>query len=542
MTPQSHTFRTARYSAHATLSLVLLAGCAGAGDKDIRHGSPGPVPEQGERIVLHKETEPPNGPALVILQPASSEAEPQSGHDQPLIQGGVEAEPHLPAASPASQLVQTQLNEIQTLYRRLHIELDDAGRSKLIIELFGDARHEIRLLGFELADRDLSSNTVLAPEVGEAVKSMLKDDKAEIRARAARLISRLVPPDAMIVLTEALGRETDPQAAEPMLIGIARWPNRDATGQVMRWFLREGTAINAACNAVWAMEQNGHWDDETDHTKIIERLRQIEPTRLRESGMKLMARLGQPRDLRMLIDLMLSGDPERRQWAANALVETPHAVESLTQLAEENAAFFHAAAEALVRHRATPEGMRRLVSLPGEDADHRDRAIEQMGAKIEPERLAEAARLAQLNREQSISLLNRLLSIDTPISPRIAKGILLLAELELDAARPNRSLEAVITLDDVHIDPIDRTNAETIKATSLVLLGRLAEAYELDPSFHFWEAAINRSGDTELCRRTARFLLDQPGSGFSEEQRAALRAIRGPADAEETPDNESDDE
>ncbi len=422
-------------------------------------------------------------------------------------------------------LCERQLGEILNLYRRLHIELDDTGRSGLIIELFHDSRDPVRQLGFELADRDLSSNTVLAPEVGDAVKNMLGDPDAGIRSKAARLLARLVPPDAMIVLTAALGKETDPVAAEPMLMGIARWPNADAREAVMRWYLREDAPLPAACAAVWSFEQAGLIDELHDRQRIIDRLRVVGPEMLRESGMKLMARFGDASDLRVLVGLMLGGNPNTQQWAANALVETPRAVEMLVQASEENPALFGAAADALIRHRATPEGLRRLARLRAPDERAKHDALVRMGEAIDTERLTEAVRLADLPAELSITLLGRLAGSADPITTRSAKGVVMLAELELEAMRPNRALEAVIALDKAgaEVEAADRARAQEIKATSLIMLGRLPEAYEISRSFPLWEAAIAKGVDPELRRRAVEFVLDQEEETLSDEQKADLR-------------------
>lgn len=532
-------FQPARSSALAALLLTLAAGSACSrqthtGTQTPSTGQQGHIDQAG-------------APGVVILAPEAQPgshavSSPETGTD------GVEDQTKQPdqvAAPPEvgdsiasgtndverelDQRAQRQLAEILELYRRLHIELDDAGRSKLIVELFHDPRLPVRLLGFELADRDLSGSTVLSPEVGIAVKEMLGDPSARIRSKGARLLARLVPPDAMIVLTEALGKETDPVAADPMLMGIARWPNADAAGSVMRWFLRDDAPLPAACTAMWAFEQAGLIDDQADRRAILDRLRAVDPASLREAGMKLLARFGEAADLRVLTGLMLNGTPNTQLWAANALVETPRGVEVLVQVAEENTALFGAAADALIRHRSTPEGLRRLAQLPAPDAQTRREAIVRMGGAIEPERLTEAVRLADLEPDLAITLLSGLLKGTAPISSRTAKGVVLLAELELGASRPNRALEATLAIDGVEIDPLDRGKANAIKATALILLGRFDEAYEISASFPLWRDAVGKIADQELRIRAAQFVLDHAGKALTEEQVGAIQLYLKPA-------------
>ncbi len=461
------------------------------------------------------------GKKLYLSSAFTQEATEQAADDTP------NAQIHEAQILQTRAQIQAQLDEILTLYRRLHIELDDAGRSALIVDLFDDPRLEIRRLGFELTDRDLSSNTVLAPEVSESAKGMLRDQSPEIRAKAARLIMRLIPPDAMMVLTESLAHETDPDAAEPMLMGIARWPSPEAVEPVLVWFLRDDSPFAAASSAAWSIEQSGYWDPEAHHPVLLDRLRHEDPKALREAGMKLIARLGDASDLGMLMSLLLADDEHQQQWAANALVETPRSVELLVQAAEENDRLFKAASDSLIRHRATPEGLRRLVSLPYPDEQTRQDAIVRMGAALENDRLAEAVRLAGLDADQTVLLLNRLLNGEIELTARVAKGIILLAQTQLDALRPNRAFEASLALDEVALDPADRSRVVSIKVISLVLLGKLDEAVEVSSDWSLWLEAIRRTPDAELRKRIGRFMLESFGDELSGEQVEQIRSACG---------------
>ena len=142
-------------------------------------------------------------PATPQIAGYSEEVESQEAVQAPL--GGEDTESRL---REANGRIQTQIDEILALYRRLHIELDDSGRSALIVNLFDDPRLELRRLGFELTDRDLSSNTVLTSEVSEAAKVMLDPiilhetcrmipldtkDPVQLRRRMASAYSRCFP-------------------------------------------------------------------------------------------------------------------------------------------------------------------------------------------------------------------------------------------------------------------------------------------------------------------------------------------------------------
>jgi len=433
------------------------------------------------------------------------------------------------------------VSEMLSLYRRLHIELDDAGRSALIVELLGDPRIEFQNLGFELVDRDLSSSTVLDPLVGERAKKMLDDPNAQIRSKAARLITRLVPPDAMLVLTASLANEKDPIAAEPMLLGVARWPSPEAVGPVLQWFLRSDSPFEAACSAAWALELNGLWNPDLQHPILLDRLRKTDPTTLHEAGMKLISRFGDASDLHVLITLLLSENPDQQKWAANALVETPRAVEVLVQAAEENKLLFIPASDSLIRHRATPDGLRRLVSLPYPDVQTRTAKIEQMGLALDVDRLAAAVQLADLDATLSTLLLNRLLSSEIQITPQVANGVIRLAEIELEEQRPNRALEAAIALDEVSLDPIQLANISQTKTQSLILLGRMDDALLVNQDPLLWLLAIDRTQDPELRDKIAAFVLDKLTDALSDEQRSHLDEMIKPDDPPDQPATTQED-
>jgi hypothetical protein len=432
----------------------------------------------------------------------------------------------------ADQINQELITEVLSLYRRLHIELDSVGRSQLIVDLFQDERVVVQLLGFELADRDLSSSTVLEPQVSEYANEMISDPDPIIRSRSARLITRLVPPDAMIILTASLNAETDPIAAEPMLMGIARWPNPDAIDASISWFMRKDSPLEAASSAIWSLDQADYLDTTKYQEQLLDRLRLVDSGDLQQTSMKLIAKFGDASDLRNLVLLLLAPNPNQQQWAANSLVETPRAVEVLVQAAEENEQLFQAASDALIRHRGTPEGLRRLASLPYPDEDTRTQAIQRIGDQLKLEQLSEAVELADLDPTLSAMLLNRLLTGDVQATPRISKGIIRLAEIELHGLRPNRALQAILTVDPTTVDDSDQSKILTIQARSYILLGRMdkAAAIQIDPVF--WIDTIEMSSDIELRKKIARYLLEGMPEGLSDNQVEQIRSLSQLEDVE----------
>lgn len=417
------------------------------------------------------------------------------------------------------------LDEIKALYRRLHIELDTPGRSSLIVELFRDPRADLKMLGFELADRDLSASKVLGEGVDLAVREMLHDSNPQIRAKSARLITRIAPPDGMIIITQSLVQEQSPIAADPMLMGVARWPNNDAVRSVRAWLIREDAPLTALFSAAWALEQESLWDAQSDEPVLLAKLRGANPTQLREDGMKLLAKLGTSEDLQELVRLMLSEDASVVRWSASALVETARAVEVLTQSAVENEVLYQPAAEAIIKHRPTPEGMRRLAELPQSDPLLRRQTLERMGQALGRDQLGEGVRLSRLEPEIAILVLSRLLTNDQAHTPRTAKGVLLLGELQLDAGRPNRVAEAMIAIGGTQLDPADLLRRDSLRVQSLLLLGRIEEAATISLDFSTWNKAIERSVDPQQKSKLAAELLSRASSLLTPEQLAHLGSL-----------------
>tara|TARA_R100000687_G_scaffold64493_1_gene52900 strand:- start:252 stop:857 length:606 start_codon:yes stop_codon:yes gene_type:complete len=199
----------------------------------------------------------------------------------------------------------------------------------------------------------------------------------------------------------------------------------------------------------------------------------------------------------------------------------------------ENEILYQAAGESLIKHRATPEGMRRLAELPQSDPALRRQMIERMGQAIDRERLGEAVRLAQLDPTLSISILSRLIANEDAITPRSAKGVLQLAELQLDAGRPNRVNEALLALEGATLEPTDQARRDTLRVQSLILLNRFDEAIAISREWSQWNNAIERAIDDAQRDRIAQYLLNRDDLELSPEQTNRLELLLSTETADE---------
>ncbi len=447
------------------------------------------IPDQSTKNTVVAPLPAANPPEIAPKTTPNTPPQTQNPDPKPVPQ--TDKQPELaPSAAPA-------LDEVVRLYRRLHAELDADQRSGLITELLSDPRKPILDLGFELAHRNLSARTVLSPQVGDATAQLLTSPDPSIRGQAAGLLTRLVTPDAMLVLTESLNRETDPAAAESMLLGVARWPNTDAIDAVVRWSTRPNAPFDAVMTTAWAFEQAG-LITAPDHRKhLLDALRTHDDADLSAAGMKLLSKLGDASDLKRLAALLGSDDDALRNRVANALVETPRATELLVQAAELDARLYTPASESLIRHRPTPAGLQRLAALQAPSESERQSTIDRMGDAMDIETLAEGVMLADLDDTTAARLLERLLSIQDDRSLRMAKGIVMLMEIELRRGRPNQALDIADSLIETVLDPITKAKFTTIHQQAAINAGALDHPALADTNADFWFKALDQAQDPE---------------------------------------------
>ncbi len=433
-------------------------------------------------------------------------------------------------------------DEVVALYRRLHVELDAAGRTTLLAELIRDDRASLRDLGFELAGRDLSARTQLGPEVAAAATARLSHPDAATRARAATLVTRLVPPDAMINLTRALQTETVPAAAEPMLLGIARWPNEAAIVPTADWLEREDAPFGAVATALWSLAQADLLGDPALRDRVLAALRGRDTARGGEPALKLLVRLGDASDLARVAALLDSEEDPLRNAAAGALAESPAGAARLIEAAGSEPRLFTPAARAISGHMPTADGLRQLAGLPAIDPAVRDAAIVDLASRLRADDLAKAATQAGLPDQLRERVLARLAEPDRDRTPGVLDGLLLLAETRLSLGRPADALTLLRSIDpSVLGESQSRTRARlvlnaTIAAGDVEGAGSLANL-TLDD----WVGAWRRLPETSDLRRPVADAIAKKFAGaVTPELRAELGL--GPARPAPEPGDDSSSE
>lgn len=428
------------------------------------------------------------------------------------------------------QQAQNLRDEVVALHRRLHVELDAAGRSSLITELIRDERPWLRSLGFELAGRDLSARTALGPEVARAAAERLGHPDATTRAKAANLVSRLVPPDAMLLLTDALKAEDDPRAAEPMLLGVARWPNDQAVAPTLRWLSREDAPIDAATMALWTLVNSGHVTDPTSRERALAAIRALGPDRIGEAGMRVLVRLGTDEDLDRVIEIVSDPDAPGRNAAAEALCESPAGTERLIAIASGDPRLFLPASRGITRHLRTPEGLRLLAGLPALSIEDRERAVLAAAEFITPPELGKAAQSAELGDSLTIRVLTRLTEPGLVISPEVAQGLVILARARLRLGEPDLARDAMVLLDGL---TLPATTAEAARRTRLwihLVTGEQALARELPgATVGDWLFVFDQiPAESPAKRSAADLILERFASDLEPADRERVIAFRTP--------------
>lgn len=504
---------------HRTHPIVLVAGCAlllGCSSQNkqgwFQFGNADPEPVQ-EKTGTEESTE-------------NQEASPSEVTQEPPATPELESNQPIAVPPESTRVSAATIDEVVALYRRLHVEMSPDARSALIVELLNDSRLRVCRLGFELASRDLSSGAKLSNDTANAAVELLDDTRPTIRSDAARLITRLALPDAMTLLTDALSDEQDPLVAEALLLGLDRWPNPDAREQILHWYQSETSARSAAANAAWGIADLGLWDLETQASQLRAVYRMLPNEELTQADLKLIAATGTHADLERLV--LLASDPvyPSRMNAAEALVYNPAGVDSLLALASEDPTLSPAAALAIETNRLNPQGIARLAQLEWSDDNQRTQAILNACNLLDIDLLADAVRLARsnnaLNDSLSIRILNRLTAGTQGVSPRVAPGVVMLAELELQNQRPDRALEIISLLPIEKIDPDSVLKSERVQDIANILLTQFDSVNTPNPDP--WFSALSIASDQSIRVQIANE-LNSRNLELSKEQQDSITAI-----------------
>ncbi|TVS04454.1 MAG: hypothetical protein EA423_07585 [Phycisphaerales bacterium] len=422
-------------------------------------------------------------------------------------------------------------------HRQLWLRQPPEGQSAFLASLLGDPLAEIRDLGISLVRQQLASARTLEPVVGEAALNLLKAQRASVRAEAASLVNQLAPEGGGGPVAEALAAETDPSAARALLGAAARWPSEDLLPPVLRWIRHGGRPASAAVETAWAMHRADVLPSGEARAQLLEALRGRPEEELNGAACRLMVAIGDESDHARVVALLRSEQAGLRLSAAEALVDLPGAIEALVDATTEDPDLFDAAARAVRRHRASPEGFTTLLRARSRSAEDRRAALLRVSSGFGMSDLVEASGLEGVEPLLAEAMLAGLVTppgdeAGTNSRAR-ATGLARLARVRIEL----QDFEGAITA--IEAIPGERRESmeglDDLKAIAYLCLGRLDEAREAGGSAAAWLDAMEMIVDRPFAPSALELLASLFGEDLSEpeqERYAALRARISPVNGE----------
>ncbi len=410
---------------------------------------------------------------------------------------------------------------IQTL-RELYSATAQEKRPDLLLRLLRDSSTDSRLLGVELASREVVNATLLSDETLNAAIDLLSDSNAELRAGAARLFSATTSAQHHQSLSKALTLEKVPDVGAAFLSALSSVePSRADIAGAVRW-IADPVAQMSAARVLLAATETGKFDTPSQINAVWKVISDDAGVKLGPAGVRLFGRLAPARDVELLFNLLQSSENSLRIAAAKAIAERGVGVGKLVEAAREDPSLTPIVLEAISFWMPTAEGWSLESTLTG--AVEQDLAL--LAAALPPGEAFTAA-----TNEDSAT--RRLLLLDR------------FKELEpLASALPRRELTAAVllrlqTLLDLGLyeDVLNQSefpdslgdNPRFVAAVNVALLalGRFDEAEKAGSQPEVWFDALGRLTmvDSNLAPALARRFRQVWFSDLSDTDRERLTGI-----------------
>ncbi len=348
--------------------------------------------------------------------------------------------------SAESRQTERQLAEA---WSRIHLLTSADQRSAVLVQLLESPIQALRALGFDLVNREIGESRQLDPSVATAAIALLESPEPLIRARAAQLLNRLAAAEAAGPVLAALARETDPRAADALLLAVSRWASPAAVAPTLKWLRASPATRLRAASTAWALYRAGAITSDEDRRAVLVGVRQVPDESVTTAVCRLLAVFGEPEDIERLRRLLTAESSAIRARAADALALLEGELDTVLAAATDDAAIFEAAAKGLRNYALDARGYDVLRRLPAPSADVRSRVLNEYVALLPT---AEIVRLARLSAEpaEAVGLLQPLLSAgraaDEASRAQLAEGLLLLAQTYVTLNNPNDALRALTVI------------------------------------------------------------------------------------------------
>jgi hypothetical protein len=438
--------------------------------------------------------------------------------------------------------------------RQIHVSTPAAERSELLATLLADSLMEVRLLGIDLALRELASANTLGAEVAAGSLRLLADPDESVRAAAAGLVLQLSPPGASDVAAAALSRETSSKAAIPLLRLAIRASEQVAVEQAIAWLETPargaGTGSSgpspevvracrdAAVDLAWQLARRGIMNAPSDRARVMDSLRQIPAAELSPGGCQLTGLLGAPPphpDLDRIAALMVSPDAAQRLAAAETVVVHAAYLDGLLAAAQADARLVEVAVRGVQLHRQNAAGFVGIERATAGRPELRRSSLVAVAAVLPAPEVLTAIESVVNEPEMKEAVLSTLGRRERVTSERadsvkaraISDGLVRLARVRM---RLNKPAEALAALDVTgELPPAVQPEAAELarlRACAFVRLGRIADAEATGSDAEGWIEGLAAASDKPF----ARDVLDRLDALFigamSEDQFARLQALR----------------
>ncbi|MFG0259163.1 MAG: hypothetical protein ACF8LK_02330 [Phycisphaerales bacterium JB041] len=384
-------------------------------------------------------------------------------------------------------------------WSRIYLLTPPEQRSAVLAQLLSHQAPALRSLGFDLVNREIGEGRQLDPSVGAATIALVEHRQPAVRAQAAHLLNRLAPAEAEGPVLAALARETDPAAADALLLAVTRWASPAAVAPTLKWLKTPPATRLRAASTAWTLYRADAITEPADRQAVLQAVRDIPDDSVSGPVCRLLAAMGEQSDIERLRGLLNSPTPAVRGYAADALATRAEEVDTLLVAATNDAAIFEGTARALRTHRLDARGYDILTRLPSPSAAVRSRVLGEYAALLSTDDIVRLARLAA-DPSEAVGLLRPLLSAgraeDAAQRAQLATGLLLLAQANMALNNPNDALRALTVLPrassaegpGTEPAPADGSpnglgvyaEAQKLRVTLLVWLNRLDEADQIE--------------------------------------------------------------
>ncbi len=284
---------------------------------------------------------------------------------------------------------QTLASRLEAVFRRLYVAEPRERRSDLLVELMTADLPPLRALGYDLAQREVSSGRQPGQPVVDAAITGLEDPAPETRAAAARLLyavnAEAVADNALRLLTT----ETEPEPAAELLRLLIRQPQPRAVPAILERLEAErpGPVLDAAIEAALAHQRAFGLDDE-QRRRVLARVRQLADNGISATSVNLLAALG---DADTVLKLLTSSRLPVAQAAARALdASNQNHLDAIVAAAQREPGLYAVATAALEQHRPTANGFIAAASLQAPAIAEREATLQRFAATLPPDQLLQA--------------------------------------------------------------------------------------------------------------------------------------------------------